>query len=202
MKCKEVLKLLHICRATLKNYVTQGKIRVTPTPGGRFIYNDDDVFALLTKEKTRSVAIYGRVSSSNQKTDLNNQMETLRQFCSHNGIIVNKEYKDICSGMSLDRKEFNLLLDDITSYKIKTVYVTYKDRLTRLSFEMLKTLFNKFGCEIVVLNEINNPKEIEKELFEEIISILHCFSMKMYSKRRQEKLKLIEKELKLETQVK
>lgn len=66
---------------------------------------------------------------------------------------------------------------------------------------MINQLFKKFGTEIIVVNDIDNPKEIEKEIFEEIISLLHCFSMKMYSSRRKEKLKLVEKELILENQI-
>ena len=201
MKAGEVTRLLHICKSTLTKYRKEGVIKSIMLPSGRFIYNDDDVFTLLTKEKRRDVAIYGRVSTSKQKKDLENQLDILRQFCAKNGIIVNKEYADICSGLSLDRKEFSKLLDDVTSYKIRTVYITYKDRLTRLSFDMIKSLFSKFGCEIVVLNEIDDNKQIEKEIFEEIITLLHCFSMKMYSKRRKEKLKLVEKELKLENEV-
>lgn len=103
--------------------------------------------------------------------------------------------------MNLERDGFQRLLDDIVEYKVKTVYVTYKDRLTRLSFDMFKRLFEKFGTEIVVLNELDNPKEIEKEIFEEIITILHSFSMKMYSSRRKEKLTLMEKDLRLETEI-
>ena len=52
-----------------------------------------------------------------------------------------------------------------------------------------------------MLNEIDNPKEIEKEIFEEIITLLHSFSMKMYSSRRKEKLQLMEKDLRLQAQV-
>ena len=66
---------------------------------------------------------------------------------------------------------------------------------------MINQLFKKFGTEIIVVNDIDNPKEIEKEIFEEIISLLHCFSMKLYSSRRKEKLKLVEKELILENQI-
>ena len=64
---------------------------------------------------------------------------------------------------------------------------------------MIENLFNKYGCEIIVLNEIDDNKQIEKELFEEIITLLQCFSMKMYSNRRKEKLNLIKKELELES---
>jgi len=73
------------------------------------------------------------------------------------------------------------MLNDITEYKIKNIYITYKDRLTRLSYNVFKELFAKYGVEIIVLNEIDNPKEIEKEVFEEIITLIHSFSMKMYS---------------------
>lgn len=70
-----------------------------------------------------------------------------------------------------------------------------------MSFNAFKELFAKYGTEIIVLNEIDNHKETEKEIFEEIITLLHSFSMKMYSSRRKEKLALMEKELKLEQEV-
>lgn len=198
MKSKEVLKLLKITRQTLCRYVKNNTIRVELQVNGDYNYNADDVYKLVYKDKPRKSVLYARVSSSNQKKDLENQLDTLRQFCSHNGIIIDDEYKDICSGIDLDRKQFKSMLDEITDFKIKTVYITYKDRLTRLSFNVFKSLFKKYGCEIVVLNDIDNEKQIEKEIFEEIITLLHCFSMKMYSNRRKEKLNLIKKELELE----
>lgn len=59
-------------------------------------------------------------------------------------------------------------------------------------------MFEKFNCEIIVINDIDNVQIIEKEIFNEIISLIHCFSMKVYSNRRKDKLKLIEQELKHE----
>lgn len=87
-------------------------------------------------------------------------------------------------------------------YKIDKIFITYKDRLSRISFDLFRDIFKKYNTEIIILNEIDNPKEIEKEIFEEIISLLHCFSMKMYSSRRKNKLELIKKELELEQEVK
>lgn len=63
---------------------------------------------------------------------------------------------------------------------------------------MFKKLFDNFNCEIIVLNDIDDEKLVEKEIFNEIINLIHCFSMKVYSNRRKEKLKLIEKDLSLE----
>ena len=202
MKCKEVLKLLKISRMTLHNYVVNGKIKTTKNVNGYYDYDKEDVYKCLTNFKDRQNVIYARVSSTCQKKDLATQLETLRTFCDTNGIVVDNEYADICSGLNFDRENFQKMLEDVTDYKIKTVYITHKDRLTRLSFNVFKELFAKYGTEIIILNEIDNPKEIEKEIFEEIITLLHNFSMKMYSPRRKEKLALMEKDMKLEQEVK
>lgn len=63
---------------------------------------------------------------------------------------------------------------------------------------MFKNLFKNFNCEIVVLNDVDDCKMVEKEIFSEIISLVHCFAMKMYSSRRKAKMKNIEEDLKLE----
>ena len=201
MKCKEVLRLLKISRPTLCHYAKIGKIKVKQNVNGTYDYNDSDVYKLAFKEYNRKNVLYARVSSSNQKKDLENQLDTLRSFVNKNGIVINDEYKDICSGLSLDRNGFQTMLDEVVDGKIQTIFITYKDRLTRLSFDVFKSLFEKYGCKIVVLNDIDNPKEIEKEIMEEIITLLHCFSMKMYSNRRKEKLNLMAKELRLESEV-
>ena len=140
---------------------------------------------------------YARVSTAKQKADLVNQEQTLISYCKKNEIKVNKSYNDVASGMNFDRKQFKLLRDDILSYKVAKLYITYKDRLSRISFDMFQRLFAEFGCEIVVIND-SEDKSDETEIFEEIISMLHCFDMKMYSKRRKRKLEIIQEDLKNE----
>ena len=87
------------------------------------------------------------------------------------------------------------------NHKIAQVFVTYKDRLSRVSFDMFKNLFQNFNCEIIVLNDVDDNKIVEKEIFSEIISLIHCFAMKMYSSRRKAKMKNIEEDLKLEDEI-
>ncbi len=67
---------------------------------------------------------------------------------------------------------------------IKLSYKTYKDRLSRIGFDFLKTLFEKFTCEIEVISEVGSAKLDSEEIFEEIVHLLHCYSMKLYSSRR------------------
>ena len=190
MKSAKVLKILHISRQTLVKYVQNKEIRVVELPNGFYDYNDDDVYRKAGLANERLNVTYARVSTAKQKADLVNQEQTLISYCNKNGIKVNKSYKDVASGMNFDRKQFKLLLDDILSYKVAKLYITYKDRLSRISFA-------EFGCEIVVIND-SEDKSDETEIFEEIISMLHCFDMKMYSKRRKRKLKIIQEDLKNE----
>ena len=76
------------------------------------------------------------------------------------------------------------MLDEIMDNKVEKVVITYKDRLSRVGFELFSYLFRKYRTEIVVISEIGDPKLDSEEVFEEIASMSHCYSMKMYSKRR------------------
>ena len=198
MKAKQVLSLLKVTRVTLCRYVKQGVIKVRLLPNKDYDYDEESVYKMLNKGVVRQNVIYARVSTAKQKQDLENQIEIIKQFAFKNGIIINDIYSDIGSGINFDRKQFQRLINNVIEHKISKIYITYKDRLSRISFDMFKNLFSKFNCEIVVLNEIDDEKLIEREIFTEIVNLIHCFSMKMYSSRRKEKLKLIEKELKQE----
>ncbi len=196
MKSKEVLNLLKVTRVTLMNYVKTGKIKATKMKNGLYDYDDASVFAFLKKDM-RSNVIYCRVSTYKQKGDLKRQVDSVVNYCKLNNIQYSTIYKEIASGTDLDRDEFSILLNDVISYKIKTIFITYKDRLTHLSFKTIEQLFNKFGTNIVVINDDNKNKDNEKELFNELISIVHRFSTQIYSKRKKSKLDLLEKDLDL-----
>lgn len=196
MKCSEVLKTLRITRQTLCHYVKEGKIKVVKMASGRYDYDKESVFKFLNQESERKNVIYGRVSTAKQKIDLDNQISDLKRFCINSSIVIHDIYKDVGSGMNFDRKEFNRLLDDVVSGEISTIYITYKDRLSRVSFNMFKNLFAKFGTNIVVTNEINDTQALETEIVKEIIDLIHCFSMKVYSNRRKKSLKKIEEIIK------
>lgn len=190
MKAKEVLELLDITQPTLGTYCKKGLIRYELSPVGKRIYNDDDVYAVLNKGNKRFNYIYARVSTPEQKNDLIRQVDSLNNFCINSGIQVDRVFKDIASGISFEnRKEFFKLLDDVLDYKVAKVVITYKDRLSRVGFELFYHLFKKFGTEIVVASQVGSEKLDSEEIFEEIVSLLHCYSMKMYSKRRVAKIK-------------
>ena len=86
------------------------------------------------------------------------------------------------------------MLDDILANKVERVVVTYKDRLSRVGFDLFVHLFKKFNCQIVVMSEVGSAKLDSQEISEEIISLLHCYSMKLYSKQKEKKIREVLKE--------
>lgn len=196
MKSQEVLKLLHITRATLCKYVKNNKIKATMMPNGQYNYDEDSVFELANIAIDRKCVIYARVSTQKQKNDLKNQVQTLRNFANEKGIIVSHVYEDVASGLNYDRGEFQNMVNDIINHQIKIVIISNKDRLTRVSFDMWKQLFKQFHCELIVANEDENKNDnSDNEIFSDIISLLHCFAMKMYSNRRKKKINLIKEDM-------
>lgn len=190
MTAAEVLRTLQITRPTLTKYVKEGKLKATVKGNGRYDYDADSVYKMLNKDIERKTYLYARVSTSKQKKDLENQIQLLKNFCFQNGYIINGIYQDIASGISFDkRKQFFEMLDDILAGKVNKVIITYKDRLSRVGFELFVYLFRKYGCEIIVISEVGSEELDSQEIFEEIISLLHCYSMKLYSSRKAKKIK-------------
>lgn len=191
MKPKEVLATLRISRGTLSNYVKQGLIKVSKLPHGRFDYDKESVYSIINVGKRKTI-LYARVSTTKQKKDLENQIELLKQYCFAKGIQIDSVYQDTASGISFEkRKDFFKLLDLVMENKVERIVITYKDRLSRVGFDLFSHLFKKFGCEIEVISEVGSIKLDSQEIFEEIISLLHCYSMKLYSKRKANKIKSV-----------
>ena len=85
---------------------------------------------------------------TNKKNDLQNQINNISDFCKLNNFIIDKTYSEISSGIDLDREQFNLLLNDVFKYKVDKIFISNKDRLTRLSFITLENIFKQFGTTI------------------------------------------------------
>jgi len=95
----------------------------------------------------------------------------------------------ICSSHEEARKEFNDLLKLVFEYKINKIFISYKDRLTRFGYNYFETIFTYFGTKIEIVN-LTKEEDFQTELTQDLISIIHHFSMKMYSNRRKELSKL------------
>ena len=85
--------------------------------------------------------------------------------------------------MNTNRKGLNQLLDLVIQNKISKIYISHKDRLSRFGFGYIENICNKFGCTIEIIN-LENDKDFQQELTEDLIAIIHHFSMKFYGKRK------------------
>ena len=199
MKSKEVLKILGVTRTTLTKYVKEGTIKVTKMKNGYYNYDDDSVYAFigLKKKKHNSKIIsYARVSTQNQKEQLKAQSNRIYESCISKGIVLDEQIEDIKSGMSFDRKGFDKLCQEVIRGNVEMIVIENKDRLMRFGYEMFEKFFRYFGTKILVLNDEISNKGYEQELTDDLISIIHYFSMKSYSHRR--KLNKLRKELEVE----
>ena len=127
---------------------------------------------------------YARVSTQKQKNNLIKQSQVLRDYA--NGVILDKIYTEVASGMNKNREELNKIIKLVLDKKIDKIFVTYKDRLIRFGFDYFKNIFELNGTEIIVLNNPIDEEEGEKGIMQDLISIIHHFSMKMYSNRRKQ----------------
>ena len=190
---KEAKNILKINATTLKSWKDKGILSYKKLSDKKILYDIDSVLNNSDMADNRLNVIYARVSNTKQHNDLLNQIELVKSYCITNGIKISKVYQDIASGMNENRKDFNILINDVISGKIKNIYISFKDRLTRFGFDYFKNLFQKYNVNIIILDELEESNKIlQDELTEDLISIIHHFSMKLYSNRRK-KLKEIEK---------
>lgn len=186
MKAREVLQKYSISRNTLHHWVQRGKISYVRTPTGQY-----DYFPVVESPPPmveRVTIVYARVSTSAQQENLNRQIERLKSFCSARGYILDSLYFDIGSALNYNRKKYTKLYQAIVEKKVERLIIEYKDRLLRFGFEDFERLCAFFGTELIILDHTEGNKSKEKEMTEDLISIIHHFSMRLYSSRRGKKV--------------
>lgn len=184
-KPKDFAELLGVSVKTLQRWDRDGILKANRTPTDRRYYTYDQYLqfkGIQTKNDRRDIVIYARVSTRNQKDDLQNQVDFLKQFCNAKGMIVNQCIEDFGSGLNYNRKKWNKLLDDVMGNKIKTIIITNKDRFIRFGYDWFEKFCEKFNTKIIIVNnETLSPKE---ELVQDMIAILHMFSCRLYGLRK------------------
>ena len=192
----EICKLLKITPMTLNRWKSNGTINAKKLSARKFLYDLDslDGFKNNISDKKRLNIIYSRVSSSNQKENLKNQTETIQKYMLNNGIIPDEIFEEIASGMNENRLKIAKITDLVIQNKVDKIFITFKDRLARFGFDYFVNFYKEFGTEIVVLNH-NEEQTAQDELVNDLISIIHHFSMRIYSNRRK-LLKTFKKDLK------
>ena len=151
---------------------------------GKWRFREEDVEKLMGIVRKRKVILYARVSS--QKNDLINQVKYLEENVKEYDQVIT----DIGSSLDMKRKGFIKLLRMILNNEVSKVVVAYPDILVRFGFEIIEEVCKAHNCKIMVLNK--EDKTPEKELIEDLISILVSFSGKLQGMRKEKVKKCVE----------
>lgn len=171
MKLSDYAKKLGVSYKTAWRMWKRGEIKATQLPTGTIIVTTEEILP-------QGVAIYTRVSSAENKSNLDSQAERLKAYCIAKGYQIKYIVKEVGSGVNDNRKKLiELLLKD--DYSL--IICEHKDRLTRVGFNYLKVLLNKQGKDIEVVNLAEERKD---DLMQDFVAIITSFCARLYSIRR------------------
>ena len=187
VKIGEAAKLLGVSVQALRNWETEGKIMPSHrTPGGQRMY---DLAALLGVNDLAAPTIaYARVSSSDQKEDLERQHAVLEAFCHKKGWQT-EIIRDLGSGMNYNKKGLSRLLELMVNGQMSRLVITHKDRLLRFGAEIVFRICELKGIEVVIINK-SEPPSFEEELTSDVMEIMTVFCAKLYGRRSQKSKKM------------
>jgi putative resolvase len=172
MKLSQYAKKTGISYKTAWRWYKAGTLDAYQTPTGMVIVRDPQ----LERSGTGRIALYARVSSADQKSDLERQVQRLRDYAAARGYQVAKEVTEIASGMNDSRPKFLKLLADPS---IGTIIVESRDRGTRFGWNYITTLMEVQGRHI----EAVFPNETKDDLVSDFVSILTSMAARIYGRR-------------------
>ena len=133
----------------------------------------------------KSNVAYCRVSSAAQKPDMKNQRRVLEEFTAARGLTNVEWVEEVGGGLNFERKRFLEIMDRIGRSEIGVLVVAHKDRLVRFGYKWFEHYCKKHECEILVLN--NESLSPEQEMVQDLMTIVHCFSSRLYGLRSYKK---------------
>jgi putative resolvase len=186
-RISEFAKRVGCSASALRNWDHDGRFVAKRTATGQRYYLESDVrkYLNLPAAQDSRVVVYSRVSSRNQIDDLKRQVEALERFCSSTGVVVDEWIQEVGGGMNFKRKQFLVLMDDISLGKVSQLIIAHKDRLTRFGFDYFSHMAQTNGCEIVVINQ--ESLSPQQEMVEDLLAIVHTFSCRLYGLRKYKK---------------
>jgi putative resolvase len=190
---QEAAKFLGVSTQTLRRWEREGKeIAVQRTKGGQRRYDLSKMRPLAIGPDKLSKGItlaYARVSSHDQKEDLQRQEKMLEMFCSSHGWPF-EIISDLGSGMNYQKRGLRKLLGRIMDGSIGRLVLTHKDRLLRFGAELVFAICEMKGIEITLINHSDEPS-FEEELAADVLEIITVFSARLYGARSRKNKKLI-----------
>ena len=191
----EAARILGVTTTTLRNRdkkgllkpdeLTKGKARRYRVESLRNINRN----IIFTKDDLKTIA-YARVSSHDQKQDLNRQVQLLELYCTKHGYKY-EVIQDIGSGMNYYKKGLTRLIDLILDNQVQRLVLTHKDRLLRFGAELVFSICEAKNVEVIIINQGEEPPSFEEELAKDVLEIITVFSARLYGSRSKKNKKLI-----------
>ena len=187
----EAAKVLGVSITTMRRWEKEGKLLSEPTNSKHRRYD-------LTKlkpeafhqEDTRKTVAYARVSSSDQKDDLEQQKQVLELYCAKQGWTF-EVVSDLGSGMNYQKKGLKRLLNAIIDDKVDRLVLTHKDRLLRFGAELVFAICEIKSVQVIILNQ-GEDTTFEEDLAKDVLEIITVFSARLYGSRSRKNQKIID----------
>ncbi|MFI5344660.1 MAG: IS607 family transposase [Chlamydiales bacterium] len=189
----EASMLLGVSPQTLRRWEKEGKdLPVQRTSGGqrRYDFSKLSPSSKIENEIKCSTLAYARVSSHDQKEDLQRQEKMLEMFCASRGWSF-EVISDLGSGMNYQKKGLRKLIQKILNEDIGRLVLTHKDRLLRFGAELIFSICEMKNIEVVLINQ-GGETSFEEELAADVLEIITVFSARLYGSRSRKNKKLIE----------
>ena len=188
-------KILGVSEITLRRWDSEGKLPSIKTQGGHRRYDISKLKPELVHKYTlqndnRKTIAYARVSSHDQRADLERQKQVLELFCSQNGWTF-ELISDLGSGMNYHKKGLTKLLNAILAGNVGRLVLTHKDRLLRFGAELVFSICEAKSVEVVIINK-GGEATFEEELAADVLEILTVFSARLYGARSKKNKKLLD----------
>lgn len=190
IKIGEAARLLGITVQTLRRWeLEESFLPDRKSKGGTRYYDLNRISGVNRSENDLTIA-YARVSSHDQKKDLETQAQLLTQYCAAKGWQF-EVIQDLGSGMNYSKKGLKRLLELILERKMKRLVLTHKDRLLRFGSELIFAMCEAREIEVVMINR-GQELSFEEELAQDVLEIITVFSARLYGSRSRKNQKLVE----------
>ena len=194
LSISEAANVLGVSISTLRRWEKEGKlIPDARTKGGQRRYRLSTLIP-ETKRKMnykRKTIAYARVSSSDQKEDLERQKRALELFCASNGWHC-EIISDLGSGINYRKKGLKKIINAILNNEVGRLVITHKDRLLRFGAELIFAICEAKEVEVIIINKGEDTSSFEEDLAKDVLEIITVFSARLYGKRSNKNRKLIE----------
>lgn len=200
VRTKKACEILGCCPDTLRRWTEEGKLNAyRASEKGNRRWDEDELRAYLgeinpgqttTASKGNRVAVYCRVSTSDQKShgDLDRQKLRLLEYCAAKKYAVEYVFEEVGSGLNDNRKKLLQMMRLACEHKFDKVVIEHYDRLTRFNFKLVVEYFRSHGVEVEYVESVLS-ESFEADLVKDMLSLIAVFSAKLYSKRGKENRK-------------